>query len=248
MTRLRMMGIGLALLAALALGVLALGGGDRAEAQVPLHVMGTLTVTGSASVSAPPDGASIEIGVSALQPTATGALAAGAAALELVHAALAGEGIADEDLQTVRISLDEEYDWVDEDYRSIGYRFSNTIRVTIDGTDTIGEVIDVAVRAGGDAVSIHRIRFLVSNRVALEDAARLAAIDEARRKAAAMAERANVSLGSVSVIEELGSATPVGLERQEAAADEAIALAAAPPVFGGEEQVTASVRVIFKIY
>ena len=109
-------------------------------------------------------------------------------------------------------------------------------------------MIDVAVRAGGDAVSIHRIRFLVSNRVALEDAARLAAIDEARRKAAAMAERANVSLGSVSVIEELGSATPVGLERQESAADEAVALAAAPPVFGGEEQVTASVRVIFKIY
>ena len=230
------------------MGVFTLGGSDRAEAQVPLHVLGTLTVTGSATIAAPPDGASIEIGVSALEPTAGEALASGAMALELVRAALAEEGIADEDLQTVRIRLDEEHDYADEGRVSIGFRFSNIISVTVDGTDTIGDVIDVAVRAGGDGVSINRIQFLVSNRVALEDAARLAAIDEARRKAVAMAERANVSLGRVSVIEEIGFATPVGIAREEAAADDALALAPSPPIFGGEEQVTASVRVIFTIY
>ena len=249
MTRLRMMGIGIALAAALAVGVFALGGSDRAEAQVAAHMLGTLTVTGSATVGAPPDGASIEIRVSALEPTATEALASGATALDLVRAALAEEGVADEDLQTVRIRLDEEHDYTDEGRVSIGFRFSNTIRVTLDGTGTIGDVIDVAVGAGGDAVSINRIQFLVSNRVALEDAARLAAIDEARRKATAMAERAGVSLAGVTVIEEIGFATPVGIEREEAAAaDDAAFALANTPVFGGEEQVTASVRIVFKIY
>ena len=247
MGRLRLMGIGIALAAALAVGVFALGGSQRAEAQVPLHALGTLTVTGSATVAEPPDGASIDIRVSALRPTASEALAAGAEALNLVRDALSEHGVADEDLQTVHIALDEDFDYTTEARVSIGFRFSNTIRVTIDGVDTIGDVIDAAVGAGGDAVSVNRIRFLVSNRAALEDTARLAAIDEARRKAAAMAERASVHLGRVSVIEEIGHSTPVGVEAVEAegAADSPLATA---PIFGGDEQVTASVRIIFTIY
>ena len=243
------MGIGIALIVALAVGVFLLGGSERAEAQGGQLIPGTLTVTGSAAIAAPPDGASIEIGVASLEATATEALSAGATALELVRAALAEEGVADEDLQTVRIRLDEEHDYTEEGRVSIGFRFSNTIRVTVDGVDGIGDVIDAAVGAGGDAVSIHRIRFLVSNRVALEDTARLAAIDEARRKALAMAGQADVSLGRVIIIEEIGFATPVGIAQPEAAADDAdFALAARAPVFGGDEQITASVLLVFEIY
>ena len=247
MGRLRMLGIGIALAAALAVGVFALGGSQRAEAHGPPHVLRTLTVTGSATVAAAPDGASIDIRVSALRPTASEALAAGAEALNGVRAALSEHGVADDDLQTVRIALDEDFDYTAEARVSIGFRFSNTIRVTIDGVDTIGDVIDAGVGAGGDAVSISRIRFLVSNRAALEDTARLAAIDEARRKAAAMAERAGVCLGRVRVIEEIGHSTPVVVEELSAedAPDSARPTA---PIFGGDEQVTASVRIIFTIY
>ena len=236
-------------LAQVAVGVFALGGSQRTEAHGPLHVLRTLTVTGSATVTAAPDGASIDIHVSALRPTASEALAAGAEALNGVRAALSEHGVADEDLQTVRIALDEDfdYDYTTEARVSIGFRFSNTIRVIIDGVDTIGDIIDAAVGTGGDTVAINRIRFLVSNRVALEDTARLAAIDEARRKAAAMAERAGVRLGRVRVIEEIGHSTPVGVEGvlEEDAADSA---PTAAPIFGGDEQVTASVRIIFRIY
>ena len=242
-----MMGIGIALAAALAVGVFALGGSQRAEAHGPLHVLSTLTVIGSATVTAAPDGASIDIRVSALRPTASEALAAGAEALNLVRDALSEHGVADEDLQTVRIYLDEDFEYTAEERVSIGFRFSNTIRVIIDGVDTIGDIIDAAVGAGGDTVAINRIRFLVSNRVALEDTARLAAIDEACRKAAAMAERAGVHLGRVRVIEEIGHSTPVGVEEvlEENAADSE---PTAAPIFGGDEQVTASVRIIFRIY
>ena len=242
------MGIGIALIVALAVGVFLLGGSERAEAQGGQLIPGTLTVTGSAAIGAPPDGASIEIRVSSLEATATEALSAGATALELVRAALAEEGVADEDLQTVRISLDEEFNYTEEGRVSIGFTFRNTIRVTVDGVDGIGDVIDAAVGAGGDTVSINRIQFLVSNRVALEDAARLAAIDEARRKALAMAGQAGVSLGRVSIIEEIGFATPVGIAQPEAADDADFALTARAPVFGGEEQITASVRIVFEIH
>ena len=51
----------------------------------------------------------------------------------------------------------------------------------------------------------------------------------------------------VSVIEEIGHSTPVGVEAVEAegAADSPLATA---PIFGGDEQVTASVRIIFTSY
>ena len=101
----------------------------------------------------------------------------------------------------------------------------------------------------GESPRISRVAVLKEQRGRCWGVATMAALhDEARRKAVAMADRANVSLGSVSVIEEIGFATPVGIEREEAAADDALALAPAPPIFGGEEQVTASVRIIFKIY
>ena len=44
-------------------------------------------------------------------------------------------GVADEDLQTVRISLDEEFNYTEEGRVSIGFTFRNTIRVTVDGVD-----------------------------------------------------------------------------------------------------------------
>ena len=130
---------------------------------------------------------------------------------------------------------------------SIGFRFSNTIRVIIDGVDTIGDVIDAAVGAGGDAVSISRIRFLVSNRAALEDTARLAAIGEAAPQGGRHGRARRRPLGRVRVIEEIGHSTPVGVEEvleEDAAASEPTAA----PIFGGDEQVTVSVRIIFTIY
>ena len=62
-----------------------------------------------------------------------------------------------------------------------------------------------------------------------------------------MAERAGVHLGRVRVIEEIGHSTPVGIEEvaAEGATDSARPTA---PIFGGDEQVTASVRIIFTSY
>ena len=240
MARIRTLWLGIAVLAAVGISALALSGGSTAEAQTPEE--GTLTVTGSAAVTVEPDGASIEITVSALENTAGRAQSAAAASMGRVRSALLAQGVEDADIQTVRISLFEEFDFGEEGRRRIGFRFSNTIRVTTDGVDAIGAVIDAAVTAGGDRVSINSIQFLVSNRAEAEDAARLAAIDDAQRKAEAMATRAGVSLGRVSVIEETGFSSPVAVEGP--AFDEALA---GTPVFGGSEQISASVRMIFRI-
>ena len=140
------------------------------------------------------------------------------------------------------------------DLKDLGYEGARGWALVVEA-NTECECTDRGAFGGGgvDALgdlaptTISRIRFLVSNRAALEDTARLAAIDEARRKAAAMAERAGVHLGRVRVIEEIGHSTPVGVE-EVPAEDAAASEPTAAPIFGGDEQVTVSVRIIFIIY
>ncbi len=71
---------------------------------------------------------------------------------------------------------------------------------------------------------------------------RLAAIDDAIEKATAMAERAGVQLGNVIAIEEIGFSSPRAVGGIAFEAD-----AAATPIFGGTEEISASVRIVFAI-
>ena len=190
-----------------------------------------------------PDGSSLDLTVSRLEPTASLAQARANTTMGRVLSALMGEGLEAADLRTIRISLFEEFDFTESGRERIGFRFSNTIRVTIDGVEALGDVIDAAVGAGGDDVSLGGIQFLVSNRSEIEDDVRLAAIDDAVAKAQAMAARAGVELGRAIVIEEIGFATPS--RAQEFALDEAVA--APTLVFGGTDEITVSVRMVFEI-
>ena len=112
----------------------------------------------------------------------------------------------------------------------------------MDGVEALGGVIDAAVGAAGDDVSLGGIQFLVSNRSAIEDEVRLAAIDDAIEKAQAMAGRAGIDLGSAIVLEEIGFASPARVD--SIAFDEAFA---ATPVFGGSDEISVSVRMVFEI-
>lgn len=103
MKRLGVLGMVVALAALFGAGLLGLAGPDRAEAQT--GQLGTLTVTGSAAVTVQPDGASIDLTVSRLEPTASSAQARANASMGRVLSALMAEGIETADLQTIRISL-----------------------------------------------------------------------------------------------------------------------------------------------
>lgn len=240
MKRLGLLGMVMALAAVFGVGLVGLTGPGRAEAQT--GQLGTLSVTGSASVSVQPDGSSLDLTVSRLESTASLAQTRANVTMARVLSALMQEGLEAADLRTLRISLFEEFDFTESGRERIGFRFSNTIRVTIDGVEALGDVIDAAVGAGGDDVSLGGIQFLVSNRSQIEDEVRLSAIDDAIAKAQAMAARAGVELGRAIVIEEIGFATPSRVP--EIAFDEAVV---ATPVFGGTDEITVSVRMVFEI-
>ena len=204
---------------------------------------GSLTVTGNAVASVTPDEATIWITVSSLKPSAVAAHAAANTSTVSVLSSLMQAGLTTDDLKTTGISLYAEYDYTETGRVLRGFRFSNSLLITVTDMDQVGEILDLIIIAGGDDVAIDNIGFTVSNRAEIEDEVRLAAIDNALAKAAAMAERAGVTLGRAITITESGGATPVFFE---APAMEERAFAT--PVFSGSQEVQVSVYIEFEIH
>src|SRR5262245_48418709 len=80
----------------------------QTDSATPEH---SLTVTGTGRVTTTPDVAYTAIGVTVRQDQAQDASAAAAAAMTDVVGALRSQGIADEDMQTVTLSLQPHYNY-----------------------------------------------------------------------------------------------------------------------------------------
>lgn len=209
----------------------------RAEAAPPP----TVSVTGEATISVPPDLARIEAGVTTDAKTAREASDANNAAMGKVLLALKSAGIAEKDYQTSRLSLQPQYANQNRPGPNVltGYRATNRVTVKLRDILKVASVIDALTAAGAN--DIGGINFMVSNASKLLDDARTQAIADARRKAEIYAKAAGVTLGAPLSISEEGSPGPVMYRR--AAAPMAADLATAP----GEETLRVTVGVSWAI-
>ncbi len=201
----------------------------------------TISVTGEATISTPPDLAQIEAGVTTDAKTAREASEANNAAMSKVLAALKNAGIAEKDFQTSRLSLQPQYTNPNRSGPSVlsGYRATNRVAVKLRDISKLASVIDTVTAAGAN--DIGGINFAVSNASKLLDDARAEAVADARRKAEIYAKAAGVSLGAPLSISEHGSAVPVLYRR--AAAPMAAEAAIAP----GEETLRVRVGIFWEI-
>ena len=106
----------------------------------------------------------------------------------------------------------------------------------------LGDVLDAVVKSGANTLG--GVSFGLSEPRAAEDAARRAAVEDARARAALYAEAAGVTLGAVQQITEDSFAQPMA---RMMAAEAAMADAAPPPVAPGELTVSARVQVVYAI-
>jgi uncharacterized protein YggE len=201
-----------------------------------------ISVSGEATVSAAPDLAQIESGVSTDAKTAREASETNNAAMGKVLLALKGAGIPEKDYQTSRLSLQPQYS--SSANRSgpniiTGYRASNRIVIKVRDVTKVASVIDTLVTAGANEMG--GINFTVSNASQLLDEARPKAIADARRKAEIYAKAADVTLGDPISIGEGHFAPPTPMLRR-ASAD-----FAAAPVAPGEETLHVTVSVSWAI-
>jgi uncharacterized protein YggE len=125
------------------------------------------------------------------------------ATVEAVLAALAEQGIAEEDMQTSGFSIyaerfGPEGPLAEGDVR---YRVSNNVMVTIRDIDNVGTILDAAIEAGAN--NIYGVEFALDDPGVAESDARSAAIADAQAKAAELAELTGLSLGQVVSVSEV---------------------------------------------
>ena len=203
-----------------------------------------ISVSGEATVSAAPDLAQIEGGVTSEAKTAREASEANNAAMGKVLLALKAANIPEKDIQTARLSLQADYapNRVSGGPNSIiGYRASNNVTVRLHDVTRVASTIDTMVGAGAN--DIGGIGFSVSNASKLLDEARAQAIADARRKAEIYARAAGVTLGNPLNISEEGAPGPVQFRTGAAVGG----MAASAPVAQGEETLHVNVSVSWAI-
>jgi uncharacterized protein YggE len=221
---------------------------SSAPAQAESDFPPAISVTGEASISVPPDLASVDAGVATEAKTAREASEANNTAMTKVVAALKSANIDPKDIRTSQLSLQPQYassssSRLPGPSTIVGYRASNRVTVRIRDVTKVASVIDTLVGAGAN--DIGNIAFEVSQASKLLDDAREKAVADARRKAEIYARAAGVALGQPLSIAESGAPQPVfhaKMMRSNAP------MATTPaPIEQGEETLSVSVAVTWQI-
>ena len=221
--------------------------GDNGDDRSALYdTAGGIHAAGTGTVSAEPDIAVVSLGVEALRDTVSEARDDAARAFAAILAELREAGVAEDDIRTSHFSINPRYDYLrDGEQELIGFQVTNTLNVTVRDLNTAGDVVDRAVTAGGDLARVQSIGFRIEDTTALEEEARVLAIEDAVAKADLYARELGVARGRlVSVSESSFDPFPVAEARFAMAMD-----SAGPPTqfFGGELEVSVHVQAVFAI-
>jgi uncharacterized protein YggE len=205
-----------------------------------------MSMSGEGRISVAPDMAQVSVGVLTQGRTAKDAGEANAKAMNAVVNALKADGIAARDLGTSNYSIQPVYTQPNpnraEPPRISGYQVSNTLMVRIRDLAKVGDVLDKVVASGSNQV--YGIDFQVSDISTKLDQARVAAVEDARRKADLYARAAGLKLGRIVALAEGAEGAPPPPRPMMRSA---MAEAAATPVEAGERDLSVSVRITWEL-
>ena len=199
----------------------------------------SVSVTGEASISKAPDIAILQAGVSSQAKTARDAMSGSAKLMTAVLASLKDSGIAENDIQTSRLSLQPIREHNKNPANIIAVEASSLLTVRLRDINKSADVLDKMISAGANLVT--GISFEISEPSKLLDQARGEAVADAKRKAEIYAKAAGVSLGRPLSISEGYIARPKMQDYAMRAAPQAM------PIQAGEEKIGISVQVSYEL-
>ncbi len=206
----------------------------------------TLSVSGAGQVSLQPDIAYIYVGVHTETPSAAESVAQNNVSTQKLIAALKAAGVDAKDIQTMNFSI-----WQNNQYgpdgkpSSTNYAVDNTVYLTVRKLDSLGDLLDAAVRAGAN--NINSIQFDVADKTKALSEARDKAVKAAQTQAEELATSAGVKLGSIQTIQYFdASPTPV-FQGKGMGGGGAASADVAVPINPGQMQITVTVTMSYEI-
>lgn len=208
----------------------------------------TIAMTGSATVKAEPDMATLTAGVITIGETARQALNANSMRMTAVIGAFREAGLPDKDIQTANFQVMPRYRHERPSDGTIkppvieGYEVRNEVVVIVRDLERLGAILDTAVTVGANTLA--GPTFGLADRAPLLDDARRKAAADATRKAMIYTEALGVTLGEIVAIRETSAAVP---RPQMVRAMAMEAAAAELPIASGEVGLTVEVNVTWAL-
>ena len=162
----------------------------------------TLTLSAIGSINSQPDMASISTGVMSEAVKARDALDDNNEAMARMMKSLKAAGLESRDIATSQFSVQPRYQHFKNGRAAkiIGYRVSNSVRITVRNLDKLGAILDRVVTVGSNRIS--GIAFGLQDPDKTLDDARKEAMRAVLDKAALYAKAADVRLGAILSISE----------------------------------------------
>jgi len=208
----------------------------------------TLTVSGTAVITAAPDQATIRLAVISEGEDAREVARDNARLTKAVIRALESAGANEDDIDTASFSVEPMYDYnrrrEGKPPTIIGYRISNEVLLTTPDLDKTGELIGAGIEAGANKVN--SLRFTLRDNTAQRAEAIANATAAARADARALSEAAGITLGGVHRIDLI----PTNVQPIQRQFQRGLAMAmesAAPPINPGDVEVRAQVKIVYRI-
>ncbi len=205
-----------------------------------------ISVSGEGKVTAIPDLALVRLGVEARASTVQAARDDAAEAMDAIMKALTGKGVDKKDIQTQKFTV---YPYSERNARGVeekGFRVSNVVTAKVRKVDSVADIIDAAILAGGDLTRMESLTFTVDDPIPFEAQARDEAMADAKAKAERLASLANVELGKPTYISEGGGFIPIPYPLEAAALGKG-GESVTTPISPGELEVQLNVQVTYAI-
>lgn len=212
----------------------------------------TIAVSGTGTLEAKPDLASVSIGITTSRPSADEARQENAHTASRIQTALRALGIAAADIQTSRYTFYPVYNTdvsnstAPKSKKIVAYTATNIVDVTVKDLEKIGPVIDQSLAAGAN--TIHSIQFNLQNSQSAKETALKKAVNDARSKAETIAKALNKKIINILTVKDDGAY----VETQQYARQALMKTAgdtdfASIPIESGNIQVNASVTIVFEM-
>lgn len=202
-----------------ALSILIIPGVQNAQAAPSRYI----TVNAEGTVKVTPNAVKVMGQVTVVEGTNGAALAKANSTSAAVRKAVLANGVSAKDLATASLTVYPEYNYTQEKGSvQIGYRASQSFTIVVKNAANAGAVVDAIAAAGGDFLQLQGVSPFVLDNSKATEAARSAAVKNAKAKAISYSKLLGVKLGKVNYLTEGGATyNPPIYGVAKASADEA---------------------------
>lgn len=209
-----------------------------------------INVSGEGKVSVSPDLATITLGLETNGKDVSEITKESTASMNKIIEELKALGLESADIQTTQYSVNPRYDYTDKGRVDDGYQIEQNIEVKIRDFDKIANVITIATENGANV--INNLQFSIEDEQKAKNDAREKAIAQAKQKAQEIAQETGIKLGKIINFYESSSSSDNPIyysvkSMSSAVALEDSAMGVSSNIESGEQEVTVTVNLVYKV-